>query len=84
VVSGQGVKMDNHKVQTVIDWPIPSNVKQLRGFLGLTGYYRRFIKFYVTIASSFTDLLKKDIFKHLYLLKMSFFNKSVNEEAIVV
>jgi hypothetical protein len=30
MVLGQGVKMNNHNVQTVIDWPIPSNVKQLR------------------------------------------------------
>jgi hypothetical protein len=39
-VSGSGVAMDKLKVQTVLDWPKPTNVKQLRGFLGLTGYYK--------------------------------------------
>ncbi|MCH93889.1 enzymatic polyprotein, partial [Trifolium medium] len=62
-VSGSGVTMDKDKVQAVLDWPIPANIKQLRGFLGLTGYYRRFIKAYATIASPLTDLLKKDNFQ---------------------
>lgn len=61
-VSGLGVSMENTKVQTVLDWPTPNNVKQLRGFLGLTGYYRRFIKSYANIAGPLTDLLQKDSF----------------------
>nr|KYP39590.1 Transposon Ty3-G Gag-Pol polyprotein [Cajanus cajan] len=63
VVSGDGVSMETSKVQAVIDWPVPKTIKQLRGFLGLTGYYRRFIQGYASIANPLTDLLKKDNFK---------------------
>ncbi|WVY92793.1 hypothetical protein V8G54_031881 [Vigna mungo] len=59
---GEGVAMDKGKIQPVIDWPIPTTLKQLRGFLGLTGYYRRFIKGYASVAASLTNLLKKDNF----------------------
>ncbi|XP_072076467.1 uncharacterized mitochondrial protein AtMg00860-like [Arachis hypogaea] len=56
------VHMELAKVQVVMDWPQPTNVKQLRGFLGFTGYYRRFIKGYASLASPLTDLQKKDAF----------------------
>lgn len=46
VVSGSGVHMDPSKVSAVRQWPTPKSVRGLRGFLGLTGYYRRFIRDY--------------------------------------
>ncbi|PNY08611.1 Ty3/gypsy retrotransposon protein [Trifolium pratense] len=61
-ISSQGVEMDNSKIQAVLDWPVPTNIKQLHGFLGLSGYYRRFIKGYASIAAPLTSLLKKDAF----------------------
>ncbi|WVZ02924.1 hypothetical protein V8G54_023730 [Vigna mungo] len=62
-IEGNGVHMDKDKVQAVLEWPQPRNIKQLRGFLGLTGYYRRFIKGYASLASPLTELLIKNAFQ---------------------
>ena len=61
-ITGHGVTLEKDKVAAVLDWPWPATLKQLRGFLGLTGYYRRFIRGYASLASPLTDLLKKDSF----------------------
>jgi len=45
-ISQHGMSADHKKVQTTLDWPTPTTLKELRGFLGLTGYYRRFVKDY--------------------------------------
>ncbi|GKC76846.1 reverse transcriptase [Tanacetum coccineum] len=50
VYTAQGVATDPTKVQAMQSWPIPKNVKQLRGFLGLIGYYKRFIKYFATLT----------------------------------
>lgn len=54
------ISMDTAKVDCITSWPIPSSVKELHSFLGLTGYYRRFIRNYRVIAQPLTCLLKKD------------------------
>ena len=62
VVSREGVKVDGCKVEAIRQWPLPKSVKQLRAFLGLASYYRRFIHGFAMVAVPLIDLLKKDAF----------------------
>jgi len=62
VVSRDGVKVDETKIQAIKQWVVPTSIKQLRACLGLSSYYHKFIRNFAMLASPLTDLLKKDAF----------------------
>ena len=62
MVSGKGVATKPQNIAAIQTRPKPHNVSKLRDFLGLTGYYRRFVKNYRQICRPLHDLLKKDAF----------------------
>jgi hypothetical protein len=62
ILSGNGVQTNPAKIKEVVEWATPSSLKKLRGFLGLTGYYRRFIPRYAIICQPLYAALKKNAF----------------------
>ncbi|XP_066351740.1 uncharacterized mitochondrial protein AtMg00860-like [Miscanthus floridulus] len=62
IISASGVAMDPAKVQAIRDWPIPRSARAVRGFLGLAGYYRKFVHNYGAVAAPLIALLKKEGF----------------------
>jgi len=62
IVSHEGVKVDPSKIKSIKEWKITTSIKHLRGFLGLIGYYHKFVKNHGRIATPLTTLLKKDSF----------------------
>lgn len=71
-VSARGIEVDQDKIRAVQDWPVPTNVKELHGFLGLTGYYRRFVQHYGAIAKPLTNLTKKNAFQWSSVVDQAF------------
>ncbi|KAK3108932.1 hypothetical protein FSP39_019065 [Pinctada imbricata] len=61
VVSAEGVKTDPKKIESIIAWPTPCNVREVRSFLGLCSYYRRFVKDFASKAKPLHKLTEKNI-----------------------
>lgn len=62
IISVEGVSVDSAKVDSIVQWPKPKTLKALRGFLGLAGYYRKFVRHFGLIAKPLTNMLKKNGF----------------------
>ncbi|XP_068657983.1 uncharacterized mitochondrial protein AtMg00860-like [Aristolochia californica] len=62
IISAVGVKVDQSKIQVITNWPPRISITALRGFLGLAGYYRKFIRGYGQIAVPLNNLLRKNAF----------------------
>jgi hypothetical protein len=60
VISKGGIYVDPSKIQDVLSWNVPTSVGKIRSFLGLAGYYQRFIELFSKITKPITKLLRKD------------------------
>ena len=61
VIGPNGIEIEKEKVNGVLSWPQPKNVKDIRKFLGLANYYRRFIKDFARVARPINMLTRKDV-----------------------
>ena len=61
VVSSEGIKVDPQKIEAVKNWPRPTTLTDIRSFLGLAGYYRRFVEIFSSLAAPLTKLTQKKV-----------------------
>ena len=60
IISAEGISVDPQKIEGIVNWKPPTNVYEVCSFLGLGGYYRKFVEGFSKIATPLTNLLKKD------------------------
>ena len=61
IVLRDGIFMDSRKIKVIVSWEQPKNISKIRSFLGLAGYYRRFVKFFSLITTPLTRLTRKGV-----------------------
>ena len=61
IISDKGISVDPSKIHDVLNWKTPESVSEIRSFLGLAGYYRRFVPEFSKISRPMTELLKKGV-----------------------
>lgn len=72
VISTDGIHVDPSKVQAIEDWPVPTSIRDVRSFHGLSSFYRRFVKNFSSISAPLTDCLKKEKFEWTEAMDKSF------------
>ena len=63
IIGKYGVTVHMENIRAILEWPSPKNITELRGFIGICTYYRKFVKGFSKLTSPLTDLTKKDAFK---------------------
>ena len=61
IISGKGIQVDPQKIEAIMKWPQPTNITEIRSFLGLAGYYRRFVDGFSQLSAPLTKLTRKGI-----------------------
>jgi hypothetical protein len=61
IISLNSISMDSEKVKVILDWPVPTSVKELQSFLGFVNFYCRFVDNYSGITKAMTSLLRKNV-----------------------
>jgi hypothetical protein len=62
IIGAKGVQVHQEKIKAIMEWPTPKTLPELRGFLGMCTYYRKFVKGFSQLCAPLTDLTKKGAF----------------------